>query len=148
MCSGKGHSFPTAITHNAHGPVHQLQYRELEKVFSGDINPQEGQSQEYNNNEKIEASTNRHSVSRMPVTQIRPAVNTPLQQAQHRVNHHLSLGLSPYPLQEGQKDCHIPFRIVSVSCSFASFPAALAHRAQSKCFPLAVLQEQSWCQCS
>lgn len=74
-----------------------VQYRELEEMSSGDISPQEGQSQEYNSDEKIEASTNSHSVSRMPVTQIMPAVNTPLQQAQHRANHQLSLGLCPYP---------------------------------------------------
>lgn len=102
-----------------------------------------------NSNEKIEASANMHSVNGMQ------SLKTCLQWThlfdKHSIEQIISflwvdLFIHKLRLQESQKDCCIPSQRSSVSPSFALFPAALAHRAQS--FPLAVLQEQSWCQCS
>lgn len=85
--------------HSSHESVNQLQYRELEDVSSRGLSPLEGWSQEHTTNEEtvIEAKTDTCSSSWTPIIQMVPAVDTPPQQAQHRANPQLSLGLPPYP---------------------------------------------------
>lgn len=69
---------PLPPPHGSRGSVHQLQYRELEVVSSRRLSPQEVGNQAHTTNEEtvIEAQTNTHSLSWMPITQMVPAVNT------------------------------------------------------------------------
>ena len=150
VCSGNGSS-PTATTHSSHGSVHQLQSRESEDVSSWGLSPQEGWHQEHTAGEEtvIEAKTNRSSLSWIPTKQCLQWTQTLNKHSRKQILSFLwaHLIIHRLRLQGSQKDL-FSFSNSPLLCPFASLSAALTYLAQSNCFPLALLQEQGWCQCS